>query len=88
MNNKKEIIPGYFVGETVILEEHNSFTKESDIKLGTVGVISEDDDENTLKGWKVVNYEKRFKEEIDKMSPDKIKELFTKLEQIGKINKI
>lgn len=82
--NKKEVIPGYFVDDTVILHEHTKDTKG--ITLGTIAIVSEDDNEETLKGWKVVNYEKKIKEVLDEKSPQEIKEIFNRLVDIGKIN--
>jgi hypothetical protein len=81
---RKEVIPGYFVGDTVLLYEHTENTKS--LTLGTVGVVSENDNEETLKGWKVVNYEKKIKEVLDEKTPEEIKEIFNRLVDIGKIN--
>mgnify|MGYP003635859418 CR=1 FL=1 len=87
MSNKEriEIEPGFFVGETVILLEETEFTKVHKIKIGTVGVVSKDDNLETLKGWKAINVEEGFKSEIDKMTPEKIDELYNHLSRIGKI---
>jgi hypothetical protein len=85
MNKKIEIIKDLFVGDTVILKEETELTKKQNLTLGTVGIVSNEDNEETLKGWEKVNLEEVFKEEIEKMSPEKIKELFDELVKIGKI---
>jgi hypothetical protein len=82
---RKEIIPGYLLGDTVILKEETELTRNKNIKLGTVGFVSKDDNEKTLRGWLRVDVDKGFKEEIDKMSPDKVEELYNQLVKIGKI---
>tara|TARA_R110001592_G_scaffold266016_3_gene531644 strand:- start:887 stop:1198 length:312 start_codon:yes stop_codon:yes gene_type:complete len=87
MSNKEkvEISPGFFVGETVILLEETELTKVNKIKIGTVGIVSKNDNLKTLKGWKTINIEEGFKSEIDKMTPEKIDELYNHLSKIGKI---
>ena len=85
MNKKIEIIKDLFVGDTVILKEETELTKKQNLKTGTIGIVSNEDNDETLKGWEKVNLEEVFKEEIDKMSPEKIKELFDELVKIGKI---
>lgn len=83
-NENKEVIPGYCIGDTVILYEHTDLTKE--FTLGTIAVVSEEDNKDTLKGWKVVNYEKKIKEALDDKKPEEIREIFNRLVDIGKIN--
>tara|TARA_Y100000389_G_scaffold71251_1_gene67981 strand:+ start:2488 stop:2793 length:306 start_codon:yes stop_codon:yes gene_type:complete len=86
MDNKKlQIIPGYFVGDTVILKEETDLTKNNKIKIGAIGIVSSKDNKNTLKGWHKVNLEDEFRKEIDKMSPEKVKELYSSLAAMGKI---
>ena len=85
MNKKIEIIKDLFVGDTVILKEETELTKKQNLTIGTIGIVSNEDNNETLKGWEKVNLEEVFKEEIDKMSPEKIKELFDELVKIGKI---
>jgi hypothetical protein len=85
MNKKIEIIKDLFVGDTVILKEETELTKKQNLTIGTIGIVSNEDNDETLKGWEKVNLEEVFKEEIDKMSPEKIKELFDELVKIGKI---
>jgi hypothetical protein len=84
MEEKNEIIPGYFVGDTVLLYEHTELT--NGLTLGTIGVVSKDDTIETLKGWKVIDYEKNIKEVLDTKTPEEIKEIFNRLVDIGKIN--
>jgi hypothetical protein len=84
-NKKVEIVPGFYVGDTVILTEKTELTQKQNINLGTVGVVSKDDNLDTLSGWVVVNVEESFRKEIDKMSPEKIDELYNQLSKIGKI---
>jgi hypothetical protein len=83
--NKKEIIPGFFVGDTVILERQTEKTESQGLKLGTLAVVSEADDAESLDGWKVVDYEKRFKEALDKMSEEEVSSLFNRLKELGHI---
>jgi hypothetical protein len=83
--NRKEIIPGFFVGDTVILKRETEITKMQKFKLGTVGVVSEFDDKESLDGWEVVDYEKRFKEALDEMPPEEISKLFQRLVELGHI---
>ena len=85
MNKKIEIIKDLFVGDTVILKEETELTKKQNLTTGTIGIVSNEDNDETLKGLEKVNLEEVFKEEIDKMSPEKIKELFDELVKIGKI---
>lgn len=85
MNKKIEIIKDLFVGDTVILKEETELTKKQNLTIGTIGIVSNEDNGETLKGWEKVNLEEVFKEEIDKMSPEKIKELFDELVKVGKI---
>lgn len=82
---RQEIIPGYSLGDTVILKEETELTKKQNIKLGTVGFVSNSDNKETLNGWIKVDVDNGFKEEIDKMSPEKISELYNQLVKIGKI---
>lgn len=82
---RKEITKGYFVGDTVILMEETEETKRLGFEKGVVGIVSKNDTKETLKGWKVVDYEKNFKEAVDKMNPEEVGELFAKLVEIGKI---
>ena len=84
-NKKIEIVPGFHVGDTVILTEQTELTKKQNINLGTVGVVSKDDNVDTLSGWVVVNIEESFRKEIEKMSPEKVDELYNQLSKIGKI---
>ena len=67
---RKEITKGYFVGDTVILMEETEETKRLGFEKGVVGIVSKNDTKETLKGWKVVDYEKNFKEAVDKMNPE------------------
>ena len=85
MNKKIEIIKDLFVGDAVILKEETELTKKQNLAIGTVGIVSNEDNKETLKGWEKVNLEEVFKEEIEKMSPEKIKELFDEIVKIGKI---
>jgi len=85
--NKKEIIPGFFVGDTVILKRETEMTKSQKFKIGTIGVVSEFDNEESLDGWEVVDYEKRFKEALDEMSTEEISKLFERLVELGHIKK-
>lgn len=85
MKNQKEIIENYFVGDTVILKKETNLTQKQNIKLGAIGIVSDEDNKETLEGWEKVNLEEEFKKEIDNMSPDKIEKLFNDLVQIGKI---
>ena len=85
MNKKIEIIKDLFVGDTVILKEETELTKKQNLTIGTIGIVSNEDNNETLKGWEKVNLEEVFKEEIDKMSPEKIKEIFDEVVKIGKI---
>jgi hypothetical protein len=82
MENRKEIIEGYFVGDVVLLEKETEDSKKLKITIGTIGTISEDDTEKTLEGWKVIDLKTRFKEAIDKMEPEKIKDLMEGLTKI------
>lgn len=84
-NERVEIIPGFCVGDPVILAENTTFSKSQNIRLGTVGFVSKDDNAETLSGWMIFNMEEGFKKEIDKMSPEKIEELYNQLVKIGKI---
>jgi hypothetical protein len=84
---KKEIIPGFFVGDTVILKRETEATKSQQTKLGTIAVVSESDNEESLEGWEVVDYEKRFKEALDEMPPEEISKLFERLVELGHIKK-
>ena len=84
-NKKLQIMPGYFVGDTVILKEETDLTNKNNIKVGAIGIVSPKDNENTLKGWDKVNLEDEFKQEIDKMSPERVKELYDSLAAMGKI---
>tara|TARA_B100000963_G_scaffold359405_1_gene386678 strand:+ start:3847 stop:4152 length:306 start_codon:yes stop_codon:yes gene_type:complete len=81
----KEVLPGFFVGDTVILKEETDLTKKRNIKLGTIGIVSPTDNKEELKGWYKINLKDEFKKEIDKMSPEKIKELYERLSAMGKI---
>ena len=80
-----EIVPGFCVGDTVILTEETEITKKQNINLGTVGIVSKEDNLETLSGWVVVNVEESFRKEIEKMSPEKVDELYNQLSKIGKI---
>lgn len=84
-NKILEVIPGYFVGDTVILKEETDWSNKNKIKIGAIGIVSIQDNENTLKGWTKVNLEDEFKQEIDKMSPERVKELYDSLAAMGKI---
>lgn len=82
---RQEVFDGYFVGDTVILKEETELTKKQNFKLGTIAVVSKNDTKESLKGWSKVNLEEEFRKEIEKMSPETIKELYDKLAKIGKI---
>ncbi len=82
---RKEIVPGYFLGDTVILKEETELTKRQNLKLGTIGYVSKVDNKETLNGWLRIDLDNGFKKEIDKMSPEKISELYNQLVKIGKI---
>ena len=82
MENGKEIVKGYFVGDVVMLEKETEITKKQNLKIGTIGTVSEDDNQQSLEGWKVIDLKIRFKEAIDKLEPEKIKELMEGLTKI------
>lgn len=82
---RQEIIPGHFLGDTVILKEETELTKKQNLKLGTIGFVSKDDNKETLNGWLKIDVDDGFRKEIDKMSPEKISELYNQLVKIGKI---
>ena len=84
-NKRLEVIPGYFVGDTVVLKEETDWSNKNKIKIGAIGIVSMKDNEDTLKGWTVVNLEDEFRQEIDKMSPERVKELYDSLAAMGKI---
>jgi hypothetical protein len=74
---KKEIIKGYFVGDTVYLKEETDYSKKNGFKLNSVGIVSKNDNEESLKGWVVIDYEKRIREAVDKMKPEEIKKIYS-----------
>tara|TARA_B110000503_G_C7117049_1_gene400863 strand:+ start:37 stop:345 length:309 start_codon:yes stop_codon:yes gene_type:complete len=82
-NKKKEIIEGYFVGDTVFLKEETEFSKKNNFKINTIGIVSKNDTKESLEGWKVVDFDKRISEIVDNMEPDKIKELYSRLLEIS-----
>jgi hypothetical protein len=82
MENRKEIIKGYFVGDIVMLERETKLTKKENIQIGTIGTVSEEDNKKSLEGWTVIDLKKRFKEAIDKLEPEKIKDLMEGLTKI------
>jgi hypothetical protein len=82
MENRKEIIKGYFVGDIVMLEKETKITKKDKIQIGTIGTVSEGDNKKSLEGWTVIDLKKRFKEAIDKLEPEKIKDLMEGLTKI------
>lgn len=82
---EKEIIPGFKVGDTVILEKETAETKLKGVQVGTVGVVTLEDNKKTLEGWKVIDLESRFKEAVDKLSPDEVSEIFKRLVDLGQI---
>jgi hypothetical protein len=49
--NRKEIIEGYFVGDSVILRKETGDSKKLKIPIGTIGTVSENDTKKTLEGW-------------------------------------
>jgi len=84
-NKRLEVIPGYFVGDTVVLKEETDWSNKNKLKIGAIGIVSTKDNEDTLKGWTRVNLEDEFRQEIDKMSPERVKELYDSLAAMGKI---
>jgi acyl carrier protein len=64
MENRKEIIEGYFVGDSVILKKETGDSKKLKIPIGTIGTVSEYDTKKTLEGWKVIDLKKMI--EVDK----------------------
>jgi hypothetical protein len=82
MENRKEIIKGYFVGDIVMLERETKLTKKENIQIGTIGTVSKEDNKKSLEGWTVIDLKKRFKEAIDKLEPEKIKDLMEGLTKI------
>tara|TARA_B100000900_G_C19979848_1_gene473336 strand:- start:104 stop:412 length:309 start_codon:yes stop_codon:yes gene_type:complete len=84
-NKRLEIVPGYFVGDTVILKEETDWSNKNKIKIGAIGIVSMKDNKDTLKGWAKVDLEDEFRQEIDKMSPERVSELYDSLAAMGKI---
>jgi hypothetical protein len=82
--NKKEIIKGFFVGDTVILESETELTKSQNLKPGTIGIVSINDTKETLDGWKVVDLEKRFQEAIGNLSKEEVDNLMRDLIKLNK----
>lgn len=82
---EKEIIPGFKVGDTVILDRETSDTKSKGIPVGSIGVVSLNDNKKTLEGWRVIDLESRFKEAVDKLKPEEVDEIFKKLVDLGQI---
>ena len=60
MENRKEIIKGYFVGDIVMLEKETKITIKDKIQIGTIGTVSEGDNKKSLEGWVVIDLKKRF----------------------------
>jgi hypothetical protein len=87
-NNRKEIINGFFIGDTVILKEETEFSKNKNFKIGDVGIISKDDNEETLKGWEVFNYKKHIEETLQKLESNQIDKIFSELVNILGKNEI
>jgi hypothetical protein len=85
--NAKEVIPGFRVGDTVILEKETDITRENNIKPGTLGVVTEDDNSSTLEGWEVVDLSGKLKKTLDDMTPEKVHQLYDELIQIGLVDK-
>lgn len=77
--NKKEIISGFFVGDTVILKEETEFSKNQGFKVGDVGVVSKKDNEESLSGWEFFDYEKHIEETLKKLDSNQIEEMFSKI---------
>jgi len=78
-NTRKEIISGFFVGDTVILKEETEFSKNQGFNIGDVGIISKEDNEKTLKGWEVFDYKNHIEETLQKLDSNQIEEIFSQL---------
>jgi hypothetical protein len=87
-DNRREVINGFFVGDTVILKEGTEFSKNKGFKIGDVGIISKDDNEETLKGWEVFDYKKHIEETLQKLDSNQIEEIFSQLVNILGENEI
>jgi hypothetical protein len=76
---RKEIINGFFVGDTVMLKGETEFSKEQGFNIGDVGIVSKEDNEESLKGWEVFNYKQHIEETLQKLDSNQIDDIFSKI---------
>lgn len=76
---RKEIINGFFVGDTVILKEETKLSKECGFNIGDVGVVSKKDSEESLKGWQVFDYKQHIEDTLQKLDSNQIENIFSKI---------
>jgi hypothetical protein len=76
---RKEIINGFFVGDTVMLKEETEFSKEQGFNIGDVGIVSKEDSEESLKGWEVFDYKQHIEDTLQKLDSNQIDDIFTKI---------
>ncbi len=77
--NKKEIVNGFFVGDTVILKEETGFSKKQNFKIGDVGIVTKEDNEESLMGWEIFDYNNSIENALEKLDSNQIEEIFSKL---------
>ena len=85
---RKEIISGFFAGDTVILKEETEFSKNQGFKIGDVGIISKEDNEETLRGWEVFDYKNHIEETLQNLDSNQIEEIFSQIVNILGENEI
>jgi hypothetical protein len=76
---RKEIINGFFVGDTVMLKEETEFSKEQGFNIGDVGIVSKEDNEESLKGWEVFDYKQHIEDTLQKLDSNQIEDIFSKI---------
>jgi hypothetical protein len=76
---RKEIINGFFIGDTVMLKKETEFSKKQGYKIGDIGIISKEDNQETLEGWKVFNYKQHIEETLQKLDSNQIEDIFSKI---------
>lgn len=81
-NKRKEVVKGFFTGDTVILKKETKFSKEQGFKLGDVGIVSKNDNEESLEGWEVFNYTKQIEETLENFDSNQIENIFSKIVNI------
>lgn len=76
---RKEIINGFFAGDTVMLKEETEFSKEQGFNIGDVGIVSKEDNEESLKGWEVFDYKQHIEDTLQKLDSNQIEDIFSKI---------